>query len=166
MKNYKTEIKWVFIFTAMYLLWMVMEKTAGLHDKYLAQQQFITMLILIPSFIIYVFAIKDKKQNYYSGKITYKQSFMSGLFLTIFVVILSPVSQLITSYFISPNYFANIIEHTVKSGRFTQEQAEAQFNIKNYIITSIIGGLVTGVIFSAVISIFLKSKTNNNEYYK
>ena len=89
---------------------------------------------------------------------TYKQSFISGLMLTFFVVLLSPINQLITSYIITPDYFTNIIVHTVKSGMFTQEQAEAQFNIKNYIITSIVGGLVTGIIFSAIISIFTKSK--------
>lgn len=158
MKKYSIEIKWAFIFAAMYLLWMTMEKLAGLHDKYLEQQQFVTMLILIPAVIIYVLAIKDKKKNYYAGNITYKQSFMSGFILTVFVVLLSPINQLITSYIITPDYFANVIGHTVKSGMFTQEQAEAQFNIKSYIITSIVGGLVTGVIFSAVISIFTRSK--------
>jgi hypothetical protein len=158
MKNYKTEIKWAFIFSAMFLLWMVMEKLAGLHDRHLDKQQFVTMLILIPALIIYVFAIKDKKQNFYKGNITYKQSFISGLMLTLFVVLLSPINQFITSYIITPDYFANVIAHTVKSGIFTEEQAEAQFNIKNYIITSIVGGLVTGVVFSAIISIFTKSK--------
>lgn len=42
---------------------------------------------------------------------------------------------------------------------FTREQAEAQFNVKNYIITGIVGGLVTGILFSAVISIFIKPKS-------
>jgi hypothetical protein len=158
MEKYKIEVKWAFLFAAMYLIWMTMEKLAGLHDKYLEQQQIVSMLVLIPAIIIYILAIKDKKKNYYAGTITYKQSFMSGLLLTIFVVLLSPINQLITSYLISPDYFTNVIAHTVKSGMFTQEQAEAQFNIKSYIITSIIGGLVTGIIFSLIISIFAKSK--------
>lgn len=158
MKTRKIEIKWVFIFAAMFLLWMTMEKLSGLHDKYLEQQQFITMLILVPSVIIYVLALLDKKKNYYSGSMTYKQSFMSSLVLTLFIVVLSPVNQLITSYIITPGYFTNVIEHTVKTGMFTQEQAEQQFNIKNYLITSATGGLITGVIFSTVISLFTKSK--------
>ncbi len=158
MKKYRVEIKWAFIHSAIFLLWMIIEKISGLHDKHLDKQQFVTTLILIPSIIIYVLAIKDKKRSYYSGHITYKQSFVSGVMLTIFMVLLSPVNQVITSYVITPDYFANVIEHTVKSGMFTQEQAEAQFNIGNYIITSIVAGLVTGVIFSAVISIFTRSK--------
>lgn len=117
------------------------------------------MLVLIPSIIIYVFAIKDKKKNFYSGTLSYKQGFLSGLILTLFVVLLSPINQLITSYIITPDYFANVIRLTVKTGMFTQEQAEAQFNNKNYIIATIIGGIVTGITFSAIISIFTKSKT-------
>jgi hypothetical protein len=159
MKKYKIEIKWALIFAVMFLLWMVLEKLTGLHDKHLEKQQFVTMLILIPSIIVYILAIMDKKKNFYAVNMTYKQSFLSGLILTLFVVMLSPINQLITSYIITPDYFANVIEHTVKSGMFTQEQAEAQFNIKSYIITSIVGGLVTGLIFSAIISIFTKSKS-------
>ena len=158
MKKYRIEIKWALIFAAVFLLWMVLEKLIGMHDKHIEKQQFVTILILIPSIIVYVLAIKDKKKNFYAGNMTYKHGFLSGLMLTLFVVILSPINQLIISYIITPDYFANVIEHTVKSGMFTQEQAEAQFNIKSYIITNIVGGLVTGVIFSAIISIFTKSK--------
>jgi hypothetical protein len=166
MKTYKIEIKWAFISAAMFLLWMVMEKLMSLHDEHLAQQQYITTLILVPSIIVYVLAIRDKKKNFYKGNITYKQSFISGLTLTLLIVILSPINQLITSYIISPDYFNNIIEYTVKSGVFTKEQAKAQFNVKSYITTSILGGLVTGIVFSAVISIFTRSKANNYEQGK
>lgn len=158
MKKNKIEIKWAFIFAAMFLLWMIIEKLIGLHDKHIESQQVATTLILIPSIIIYILALQDKKKNYYSGSITYRQSFMSGLMLTLFIVVLSPVNQLITSYIITPDYFTHAIEYTVKMGMFTQEQAEQQFSIKNYLITSVVGGLVTGIIFSAVISLFIKSK--------
>ena len=163
MKKYKIEIRWAFIFAVMYLLWMIMEKLTGLHDKYLNKQQVVSMLILIPSIAIYVLALKKKKSNFYSGHIMYKQSFISGLALTIFIVLLSPVNQLIVSYIISPSYFSNVIEYTVNSGVFTREQAETQFSITNYIVTSIVAGLITGIIFSAIISIFIKSKPNNHE---
>jgi len=33
MKNYKIEFKWAVIFTLMMLLWMYIEKLAGLHDE-------------------------------------------------------------------------------------------------------------------------------------
>src|SRR5687768_2460073 len=98
MKKYKIEIKWAFIFAGMFLLWMLMEKLAGLHDKHLDKQQFVTMLILIPSIFIYLLTVLDKKRNFFGGSITYKQGLISGLALTVFIVALSPINQLITSY--------------------------------------------------------------------
>lgn len=162
MKKRKIEIKWAFIHAAMFLLWMTLEKVAGLHDRYLAQQQTFTTLILIPSILIYVLTLLDKKKNFYAGIMTYKQGFISGLLLTLFMVIISPVNQLITAYVISPDYFTNEIEYTVKKGVFTQQQAEQQFNIKNYTIISIVAGSVTGAVFSAVISFFTRSKNKQS----
>lgn len=158
MKTRKTEIKWAFIFAAMFLLWVTLEKIAGLHDQYLEQQQLVTTLILIPSIIIYALALRDKKKNFYSGQMTYKQGFISGMALTLFIVVLSPVNQLITSYVITPEYFANAIAYTVAKGVFTQAQAEQQFSVGNYILTGMVGGLITGLIFSAVVPVFLRSK--------
>ncbi len=166
MKNRKIEFKWALISAAMYLLWMLLEKLAGLHDKYLEQQQFITALILIPSFVIYILALSDKKRNAYSGSITYKQRFLSGCFLSLFIVVLSPVNQLITHYLITPDYFENLIRYTIQKGAMTKTQALQQFNIGNYIITSIVAGLITGVVFSAIVSFFIKSKNIHHEQEK
>jgi hypothetical protein len=40
----------------------------------------------------------------------------------------------------------------------TLEQAQRQFNNGSYIIQSVVGGLVTGIAFTAIISFFIKSK--------
>ncbi len=143
----------------MFLVWMITEKLLGFHSGRLHMQQTITALILIPSIIIYVLSALDKKKTFYNGTITYRQSFLSSLALTIGIVLLSPINQVVTSYVISPDYFANASAYTVNKGILTQEQAADQFNIANYIFTGIAGGLVTGITFSAVISIFVKTKT-------
>ncbi len=158
MKTRNIEIKWALISAAMFLLWMTMEKLAGLHDKYLQSQPMVTTLILVPSIIIYVLALRDKKKNFYAGHMTYKQGLVSGLVLTLLIVVLSPVNALIAYYVISPDYFANAIGHTVKAGMFTQEQAVQQFNIASYIVSGVAGGLVTGAVFSAVVAVFVRSK--------
>jgi peptidoglycan/LPS O-acetylase OafA/YrhL len=158
MNKYKTEIKWALIFSGMFLAWMTMEKMAGMHDSQLSKQQAVTTLILVPSFAIYILALRSKRKNVYHDKITYKQSFVSGLWLTIFIVLLSPVNQLITSTIISPDYFSNVTAYTVSNGIMTLEQAQRQFNNGSYIIQSVVGGLVTGIVFTAILSFFIKSK--------
>jgi uncharacterized membrane protein YjgN (DUF898 family) len=159
MNKYKTEIKWALIQSGMFLVWMSMERLAGLHSSELAKQQVVTALILVPSLVIYIMALRSKRKNVYHNKITYKQSFVSGLWLTIFIVILSPLNQIITTTIISPDYFSNLTVYTVSNGIMTQEQAQAQFNNGTYIIQGVVGGLVTGIIFSTIISFFIKSKT-------
>ena len=79
MQNIKIEMKWAFIFTVVSLLWMVLEKLSGLHDKYLDYQMYLTNIFAIPAIIVMVMALKDKKQSFYFGKMSYKQGLISGI---------------------------------------------------------------------------------------
>ena len=73
MKNIKIEFKWAIIFTIMTLLWMVLEKLCGLHGKYIDYHLYLTNLFAIPAIWVMVLALKNKKNNYYSGNMNYKQ---------------------------------------------------------------------------------------------
>jgi hypothetical protein len=158
MNKYKTEIKWALIQSGMFLAWMSVERMLGLHSNELANQQIVTTFILVPSFVIYLLALRSKK-NVHDNEITYRQSFVSGLWLTTFIVLLSPVNQLFTTTIISPDYFSNLTAYTVSNGTMTQEQAQAQFNNGSYVIQSVVGGCITGILFTAIISFFIKSKS-------
>jgi hypothetical protein len=72
MKSIKIELKWAFIFTIMSLLWMALEKVTGLHDVNIEQHYIYTNLYAIPAIVIYVLALKDKKHNFYGGRVNYK----------------------------------------------------------------------------------------------
>ena len=166
MNKYRTLIKWALIHSGMFLAWMIIERLAGLHSNKLAMQQVVTTFILMPSFVIYILALRETRKNVYGGKITYQQSFVSGLWLTTCIVILSPVNQMITTTIISPEYFSNLTAYVISKGIMTEEQAHKQFNNENYIIQSVIGGLITGIIFSAIISFFIKSNKQSHEFKK
>ena len=158
MKNIGIEVKWAFIFAVMMLAWMFLEKSLGWHDALIDQHSTMTNLVAIPAILIYVLALLDKKKNYYKGQMTYMQGFLSGVVISIIVAVLSPFTQYITLEYITPEYFNNIIEHTVSTGVMTQEAAEDYFNLKNYMVQSVIGALLMGVITSAIVAIFTKSK--------
>lgn len=158
MKKIKIEFKWAFIFVAMMLLWMVLEKLLGLHNAHIDKHYIFTNFVAVPAITIYVFALLDKRKNFYNGVMSYKQGFVSGLIITLFVTVLSPLTQYITSAVIAPDYFENIIEYSVKENKMSREEAESYFNLSSYIVQTIIFAAVMGVITTAIVAIFTRSK--------
>lgn len=156
MKNLKIEIKWAIIFVVMMLLWMVFEKVAGFHGEHINQHHIVTNFVAIPAILVYVLALLDKRKNFYNGTMTYKQGFVSGLFITIMVTVVSPITQYITSVVISPEYFPNVIAFAVEQGEMNQQEAENYFNLKSYIIQGLIGAPIMGLITTAIVSIFTR----------
>ena len=129
MNKIKIEFKWALIFSVIALLWMVLEKLSGLHDKYIDYHLYLTNLFAIPAVIAMVMALKDKKKNFYGGEMTYLQGLISGIILSLLIALFSPLTQWITSYVITPEYFPNVIKRSVELGFFkTTEEATAQFN--------------------------------------
>ena len=159
MKTLKIELKWALIFIASLLLWMLLERITGLHDEYIHLHQYVTLLYAIVAILIYVLALKDKRKNGYAGSASYSQLFKSGLIMTLIITALSPLTQYIVSEEITPDYFNNVVAYSVESGYFeSMEQAEAEFNLENYILTSTVWALVMGIATTAIVSIFLQKK--------
>lgn len=159
MKNIKIEIKWAFIFIAMTLLWMLLEKGVGLHSVHIDKHQYLTMLYMIPAIAIYVLALKDKKKNFYLGQISFKQGFICGLIISVIVTLFSPLTQWVISTIITPEYFPNVIEHSVNTGYHqSQEEAEAFFNLKNYMIQSTIWAIIMGTVTSLIVALIVRTK--------
>jgi hypothetical protein len=163
MKNIKIEIKWAIFFALMTLGWMVLEKISGLHGKYIDYHLYLTNLFAIPAIWFMVLALKDKKKNFYNGNMSYRQGLIAGIIVSLFIAMLSPLTQWITSYLISPEYFPNVIKRSVELGYFeTTAEAEANFNYKNYAINSTIFAFVFGVATTAVAMIFIRTKSQKS----
>lgn len=94
---------------------------------------------------------------------TYKQGLISGIILSAFIAFLSPLTQWITSYVITPEYFPNVIERSVELGYYkTTAEAEANFNFETYAINSTIFAFVFGVVTTTIAMTFIRTKTNNS----
>jgi hypothetical protein len=159
MKSIKIEIKWAIIFSVMGLVWMLLEKWSGLHDKYIDYHLYLTNLFAIPAIWVMVLALKDKKKSFYNNNIDYKQGLMSGIILSLFIAALSPLTQWITSFVITPEYFPNVIKRSVEIGYYkTTAEATANFNYKNYAIQGTIAAFVMGLVTTAIAMIFIRTK--------
>ena len=158
MKNIGIEIKWGILFVVIQLLWMLGEKLAGLHDENIAQHATATNFFALIAIVVYVVALLDKRKNSYEGKMTWKQGFFTGLFITAVVTLLTPLSQYLTSAVIAPHFFDNMIDYTVEQGIKSREEAEAYFNMKSYMVQSVIFAPVVGIVTSAIVAIFTRKK--------
>lgn len=157
MKKYSIELKWALAFAGMSLVWMALERMVGLHDTHIDKHAVYTNLIAIPAITIYVLALLDKRKNYYGGKMTYMEGFVSGMVVTLIVTIISPLTQLITSSIITPYYFENAIQYAVSNNKSTLAAAEDYFNLKSYIIQGLIGAPIMGLITTAIVAFFTKN---------
>ena len=158
MKKISIEIKWALIFVGMMLLWMWIEKLVGLHDTHIDKHAIFTNIVAIPAILIFALALFDKRNNYYGGYMTYLQGFISGLIITMIVTIITPLSQIITSEIITPNYFNNAIEYTVSLGEMSRVKAEEYFNLNSYMIQATIGAFFMGIVTSSIVAIFTRKK--------
>lgn len=156
MKKYVIEFKWAIIFSVVSLLWMCFEKLIGLHDEYIEKHATYTMLFSIPAVVIIIFALIDKRNNYYRGAMSWKQGFISGMIITLFLVILSPLNNFITFRFITPDYFSSMINFVTSTGLMSRTEAVKEFSFNNYLIQGLIGAAIMGTITSAIVAYFVR----------
>jgi hypothetical protein len=158
LSNYKIEIKWAFIFISTLLFWSLLERVLGFHDEHLDKYESFSMLFMIPAIWVYILALKDKKKTFFNGQMSYKQGLISGLIISVIVAVFNPLTQFIISELITPNYFDNLINFTVKGGQYSLEEAQAYFNYKNYAIQGTIFALGMGIFTTVIVAFFLKTK--------
>ncbi len=159
MGKYRIEIKWALIFTAMMLLWLGLERLVGLHGPHIDQHATYTNLVAIPSILIYIFALRDKREYYFGGSMTFGQGFLTGSITSLIIALLSPAAQYLAHTVITPDYFTNVANYAVESGQLSRSVAANYFTLGNYILQSAIGALVMGLVTSAVVAYFLRDKT-------
>lgn len=163
LQSYRIEIKWSVIFTLALMAWTGLERLLGWHDELIAQHAANTMWFALIATALYVLALLDKRKNHYGGQMTWLQGFLSGVWISVSVAVLTPLSQWITHTFISPDYFPNIIAHGVATGQMTQVEAEAYFTLGNYIWMSALFALGSGLITAAIVALFVRRKPQATE---
>ncbi len=155
MRKYKIEIKWALIFIVASLIWMGIENVAGLHGKYIDKHIIYTNLFGLAAIVLYVLALLDKRRNFYNGRMTWKQGFISGMGITIIIACFSPLTQLIVHKIIAPSYFKNAIEYGVSMGR-NLDTLEGYFNLRWYIFQSFSTTLSLGILASALVALVVR----------
>ena len=158
MGKFSIEFKWGAIFMAMSLLWTYLERSAGLHGDAIAKYPLLSNIFALFAFALYFMAVADKKQNYYHGKMDWTRGFLSGLSLTVVLAILNPLTQYVALNYVSPEFLANMRAFYVTKGALSPAAAESMFSLKSLVLQGIFTILSMGVVTSAIIAWFVRSK--------
>jgi hypothetical protein len=160
MKKFEIELKWAVFFSLALLIWMYFEKAMDWHGEKIKFQPIYSMLFGVIAIIIYILALLDKKKEYYDTKIDWKQSFLSGAILSLFIAFFTPLVIYITYEIISPEFFSTFITYKTENTKMSLADAKKYFSMSNYLYTNTFSTLSNGIVISAIISFFIKSKTN------
>jgi hypothetical protein len=159
LKKIHIELKWAINFGIAFLLWMIIEKSSGLHDRRIADYTVLTNVFILIIVGIYFVALLDKKKNVYQGKMTQSQGFISGILLTLFIGLLTPFLLRISLQYISPDFFSSMQSYMVSSKKMTAEQVKLYYNYRSFLLQTLFLNFSLGILSSAIFSFTLSAKT-------
>ncbi|WP_159780342.1 DUF4199 domain-containing protein, partial [Flavobacterium sp. 9AF] len=142
-----------------YTLWMYFEKSMGWHNNKVLLEPLYNLLFLPISILLIGLALFDKKRNHFKNEMDWKKGFISGIILSVLITVLNPLVLYITHNYISPDFFNNAVNASVIEG-LPLEKAKARYNLNTAISNSVFDKLSFGVVISAVISYFIRTKNN------
>jgi len=156
MNAIKLELRWAVIFTLAMWVWMLIERLFGLHSTRIEEHAIYTNVFAIVAITIYVLALRDKRDRVYGGLISWGQAFKCGLLISVFVALLTPLSQWVIHTLISPHFFTNMADYAVQNGLMEATAAAQYFSLQSYMLQAVLGAFVMGLLTSLVVAFFVR----------
>jgi hypothetical protein len=163
MKNFAIEIKWAVILSLATLAFAYVTKHLGYYDEKLVYYQAFALLLAPVWCVVYFLGIREKKIEFFEGKMDWKRGFVSGIFMAGIAAFLAPFGEWYTYEVIAPEYFPNAIAMMTENGKMSEDQASTYFSLNSYIMQSIFTTLSGGVVIAAVVAFILKSNSKPHE---
>lgn len=128
---------------------------------------YVLLLVLI---VTLYFLVKSYRDNYLHGYITYGQAVGAGVVIFLYFAIISAIFAYILYAVIDPELTTKqlaAIEETMLKRGMTQEVIDASMNMREKFLkpeimalSSILGNMITGVIMSLLVAIFVRKEGN------
>ncbi|MBN9351153.1 MAG: DUF4199 domain-containing protein [Chitinophagaceae bacterium] len=155
--RYKIEIKWAVYYSLFLIFYGIVAQISGLHDKYLSEEQNISLLLIIPAVLTYIFCLLDERKHSETGDLNYIQSLLGLVRLSIIILILTPLVLFISYNIVSPDYFKNQINYSVSNKILSLGDAQKVFTYWRYVLNSMGFQFITGIMYSAFVPLFIKT---------
>ena len=156
-----TEVKFAVIFVVLSFMWNCLEYLTGLQDKYIdLHPYFVTTFFILLTIVIYYLAIEEKRFKA-GGHITLLNTLLTGVFLTLFILILNPLFMYLFSEFINKEFYNSFIKYDVLTGKYNLSEAKEYYNLENFIYVGTIYRFIMGIAATLILSFFIKKDIRN-----
>ncbi len=158
--NRQTEIKWGVVWPTSMFLFLCFEFYAGLQEPPNLEWGVIvdTAGGLVLPLLVFFLGLRQKRDQDLEGVMSWKEGFVSGLIMTAVALPLSLLLVWAFLTFVNPSWFDTMITYSVATGYFSQEAAEAYFNMKSYLTQTAMNVALFGVVLSAIFAFLYKTK--------
>lgn len=156
-RPYLIEFKWAAIYILLCIGWASLQQYMGMHTHLIQLQPF-AYLIGLPFFSMYLLTMLDERKNVYDGFLTYKEGYMAGLRLTIFILLLTPLQHYIQHTHVTPEFLHRMETHSVQTGKMTASEAARHYSQGYYLIISMGVRALAGVGLTFLLALVCKSK--------
>lgn len=156
MKKIYIELKWAVIFSITLLCWILFELTMGWDKEGLADLWWLTLLFVPFAILMYLLALREKRRRVYDRKMTWMQGFISGIIISVFVALLSPLTEYVAYNFFTQDNFNTLAETSVTNDLMARSKLNNLLNINNYRWQSAFGLFGFGVLNSVIAAFFVR----------
>jgi hypothetical protein len=151
MKSYLPEVGYGLLLALVYLGWLTLEYSTGLHTTRIEQHWLLTNLyVVIPAATMWR-AIKHRRDVLEGGHLLWWQGLASGMIISVVAASLRAPTLFFFLKFVNPNYCQAFIDLAVKSGLKT-ELAEATYHPSVQAIESTLRPVLLGIFLSVILT--------------
>lgn len=148
----KLELKWVTIIFVVHIVWHIFERVLGFYGDRSAYEEFAGFGFLLVYSLLMLLAIFNLKSRN-GGLLNRRQGFLSGLFISLIMVVLSPLMVAILAFGIQPDYFNIMIANALENGEYQAYEAAAlEYSywgvVKLYMAGYLLVGSLSGAFWS------------------
>lgn len=158
MKKIYIELKWAVIFSITLLCWILFEKTMGWNKEQFEDFWWLTLFFAPFAVLMYLLALREKRRRVFGGEMTWIQGFISGVIISLFAALLSPLTEYVAYNFFTPDYFNTIAESSVTNDLMARTKMNNLLHINNYRWQSAFGLFGFGVLNSVIAAFFVRKR--------
>lgn len=157
----KTYVRFGIYFAAMQTIYIVCEYLLGLHTTYIDQMGYGQLIFIFLAIGMMSWGLIYRKREL-GGRLPY----LDGVLMGWIVGVVSGAIACVFFYFyldyINPGFLERAIESTVRTGTYTQEEAEQMFTVPAYYYGMFIFSQLAGAGTNAVMGLLLKTSWGRN----